>query len=159
MLYVQVDGNKKPKIISVQQIRKEYQKQGLELSLDQESLENLGVFPLVQDVEPPYNEDTEIVSYGEIYIDEDGLYRRGWEIKQLNRPAVEARVKNKRNEKIKKDVQAISALELELLSPEDKQRMLGYLQALKDIETQPGYPYNIDWPIKPDIDDLLLIKE
>ena len=55
-----------------------------------------------------------------------------------------------RNNELSRTVDQINTLMWESMSEEKKNAWRAYRQALLDVPQQPGFPYNIQWPVKPE---------
>ena len=73
----------------------------------------------------------------------DGVWTQQWETTQLPQDEVEHNIRNKRNYLLAQtDYLALSD---QTMSAE----MTTYRQALRDIPSQEGFPYNVSWPTRP----------
>lgn len=58
-------------------------------------------------------------------------------------------VRERRDWLLRTEVDSYNPIRWETLMPEQQDAMRGYRQALLDITTQPGFPWNVTWPVAP----------
>ena len=61
-----------------------------------------------------------------------------------------AQVRERRMYLLRTEVDAINPMRWETLTPEQQQSWRDYRQALLDVTTQAGFPWNVDWPVRPE---------
>jgi hypothetical protein len=59
------------------------------------------------------------------------------------------RVRDNRDFLLRSEVDALNPIRWELLSEEEKEAWRVYRQALLDVPQQEGFPWSIEWPVKP----------
>jgi hypothetical protein len=99
----------------------------------------------VEWVDPPsFNRDTERLYEG-APAQQDGQWRMNWVVSQIPADEMAAKVRKQRDAKL-------AATDWTQLadSPADKAVWATYRQALRDVPSQPGFPWNVQWPTQPE---------
>jgi hypothetical protein len=99
----------------------------------------------VEWVDPPsFNRDTERLYEG-APVQQDGQWRMNWVVAQIPAGEMAAKVRAQRDEKL-------AATDWTQLadSPVNKPTWATYRQALRDVPSQPGFPWNVQWPTQPE---------
>lgn len=78
---------------------------------------------------------------------QDGKWVMNWVVEQIPEAEMAAKVRDQRNQKLKDtDWTVIKALESNTPQSFD---MAAYRQALRDIPSQSGFPWTVNWPDQP----------
>lgn len=119
------------------------------LEISDESLECFGVYR-VHDAPPPE------VNYDEILLEQDpilsnGVWTKNWKVEKASAEEMEFRldhmsrmVRVDRNRRLA-DTDWVM-LEDANVSPELKEKYKEYRQALRDLSSQEGFPWAVEWP-------------
>lgn len=70
-------------------------------------------------------------------------------LRLINMTEKESEARQHRNVLLRKNVDSINPTRWELLSNEDKNKLIAYRQALLDVPQQSGFPETINWPVMP----------
>lgn len=143
MLVKVVDGKVDIFPYSINNLKKDNPNISFPLEINNNLLAEYSVFPVVTLDKPQCDLLTQYYSHGYPYLSIEGSWTVSWEV--FNKPQAEAEknVRDKRKSLIAEtDYLALSDT---TLTPE----MTAYRQALRDITTQEGFPYNVVWPVKP----------
>lgn len=97
--------------------------------------------PTVYEQVPEYDIGTQELT--PIVVEEETVYRRTFQIRDLTATELSSLLRDKRN-------QLLASTDQEALSDRSpSQEILAYRQALRDLTSQPEFPYNVVWPIMP----------
>lgn len=97
--------------------------------------------PTVYESIPEYDVGTQELT--PIIVEEENIYRRTFQIRNFTETELTALLRDKRNA-------LLATTDQEALSDRNpSQEILNYRQALRDITSQPDFPYNVVWPILP----------
>lgn len=131
-------------------LRSEYPNTSFPRKLSDELLESLGMVRVYEQDIPDYNPDTHTVVLNETPFQEDGVWKRGYQVIPLSAESLAAKeqeklefIRTERNRRLQ-DTDWM-ALTDNTLSPEWAE----YRQALRDITDQPGFPDDVEWPTPP----------
>ena len=109
---------------------------------DPEGLKEFNVYILEETLKPSFNPLTQTV------VEKDPILKNGswvqvFEVKDADQTLVEMRIRSERNN-------LLSETDYKALSDNNtSQEWIDYRQALRDITAQEGFPYSVEWPIKP----------
>jgi len=138
---------------TIQDLRQENSNTSFPVVLSDEMLANFGVFPVFESDKP----DTDRFSYavkrplpemvnGEWVVLWDVLAKSPESIAEQNEHQA-AKVRDSRNDKLSAtDWTQITDAPL---TTEQRAVWSSYRQSLRDLTAQPGFPWVIDWPVKP----------
>lgn len=120
------------------------------VNLDAATLAEWHVFPVSNTPKPSYDEKTEIVTE-DTPVFSNGAWVKNWkkvslspEEQQTVREMQEVRVRNQRNS-------LLSETDWRFRSDMNpSQAWIDYCQALRDITAQQGFPWDVQWPVKPE---------
>lgn len=138
---------------SIGQLRKDNPQVSFPRDLSPELLASYGVYPVTRTDRPDYNSITHDLSEGTPALIE-GVWTQTWEITAASQEEVDARfaswaaaVRSDRDQKLQEtDWIVIKSYERNESIPAEWEV---YRQALRDITTQQGFPYEVIWPPKP----------
>jgi len=116
-----------------------------------ETLASYGMVEVAEKPAPAYDPDTQFVEYGPVPVEEEGSWFLLPTVRELSPEqladryaAAASSVRGQRSTLLAEtDWTALTDV---VMSPE----MATYRQALRDITLQPGFPYNVTWPTKPE---------
>lgn len=105
-------------------------------------LEDYGVYPVVDAEIPVYDKNTHRAERSVSEV--DGQWKASWTVEPLLQGDAESNVRAIRDQKLSdSDWTQLSD------SPRDKVVWANYRQQLRDLPSQPGFPFTIDWPTPP----------
>jgi hypothetical protein len=122
----------------------EYPRHIGDIELDPAGMADYAPVELV--AQPPFNYETQYVQ--EKFPEQrDGKWYMAWEV--LQRPAedVAKHVRLQRNKRLA--ASDWSQLPDAPLTDEQRAQWAQYRRALRDIAEQPGFPYEVEWPVAP----------
>lgn len=100
---------------------------------------------------PAYDRNTQ--KYVELPpVQENGAWRQVWQVVEL--PAEEQqKIRDARSSEVRKRRDALLTqsdwTQMPDATVQDKAVWLSYRQALRDVPGQTGFPFNVDWPVRP----------
>jgi hypothetical protein len=135
--------NGQPKIYSIGQLHRENPQTSFPRQMPEELLSEYGVYTCARPEYPIFDWLTSRVVDGEFYQDASNGWFQGYVIENLFQDEAERNVRSHRDSLLQQtDWMALSD---NTITPENA----AYRQALRDITTQEGFPYNVVWPTKP----------
>lgn len=133
-----------PKKYTIDQLRKDNRNVSFPREIPDETLAEYDVYNLKLAQYPSYNKKTQNVEKGDVE-QVDGEWVQGWNVIDIPESALAEEVRAERDELLKKsDWTQIPDCTV------DKEVWATYRQALRDITTQEGFPFNITFPTKPE---------
>lgn len=138
-----VDGNIEKYPYTFQDLRKENPNISFPLNYsDPEGLKEYGVYIVVETSSPSFDYMTQsVVEKDPILQNEEWV--QVFEVENAAQHVAEMRVRTQRNNLLSDtDYKGLSD---NIMS----QEWIDYRQALRDITTQDGFPYSVEWPVKP----------
>lgn len=152
MLYVKVkDGVALKFPYGISDLRKENPNRSLPRKKSKTFLATAGMYPVVVEPVPPFDEKTQLVVRESLPKLVDGEWRLGYSVvektpeqREEHRNAASARVRKERNALLAQtDWIALSD------NAPMETKWVEYRSALRDLTDQPGFPYDVAWPTKP----------
>jgi len=136
---------------SVGDLRRDNPNTSFPKNISVQTMTSYGMVPVTQLAEPDHNPITHFVDYGPVPVRENGKWFllptvREFSAEQLadRHASAAASVRSTRSMLLAEtDWTALSDV---IIIPE----MATYRQALRDITSQPGFPHNVSWPVKPE---------
>ena len=136
--------------------RAENKNKSLPKVLNNDYLATEYVFPVYPTEKPEFNEATQqaIADANNPYLDEDGLWKYGWNVLDKTEIVIEhdtsikARQVRKERDVLLTECDWATLKAADTATPIDE-AWATYRQALRDITTQDGFPYTVTWPTKP----------
>jgi hypothetical protein len=130
-------------LYSIYELEREYPTTSFPANLTAETLVGYDVYPCTQATMPPYDGMTQNCDPGE-FISGVGGYSRVWAV--TNKPAEDAarNIRSHRN---------VLLAETDWMALSDNTATLEwatYRQYLRDVTSQTDFPYNVNWPVKPE---------
>lgn len=136
--------NGKPEQYSINQLRWDNPSTSFPKELSNELLAGYDVYPYSRPDQPAYDWMVSRIIDGSFTKSESGAWSQGYVIEQLHEAEAASNIRGYRDGQLQQtDWMALSDV---TMSPE----MAAYRQALRDITAQPGFPYNVIWPTKPE---------
>jgi len=135
--------NGQPEIYSIGQLRRDNPNTSFPKSPSDALLSDWGVYPYTVDDQPAFDYMTQTLTQTAL-AHVNGAWTQGWEVS--NRPTEDANrnIRNKRDNLLSQtDWMAMSD---NTMSP----AWTAYRQALRDVTAQPGFPFAVEWPAKPE---------
>lgn len=141
--YVKVSGdNVEAYPYSVAQLKKDNAGVSFPKAMSAELLESFGVYSVVMGDMPVANLTDDLV-FGSTPVKEDSVWKIQVTKTQKSAPDAERVVRDQRDALLQEtDWMALSDVTM-------SEEMTTYRQALRDITSQSGFPYDITWPTKP----------
>lgn len=99
---------------------------------------------------PTFNEKTHYLSEG-VPINENGVWKQTWVLTEFSTDEIQQHLLDKQEEKREKRNKLLKESDWSQLSdtPTNTAAWAVYRQALRDLPSQEGFPYNITWPTQP----------
>ena len=99
---------------------------------------------------PTFNEKTHYLSEG-VPINENGVWKQTWVLTEFSTDEIQQHLLNKQEEEREKRNELLKESDWSQLSdtPTNTAAWAVYRQALRDLPSQEGFPYNITWPTQP----------
>ena len=136
--------NGDPETYSIEQLHQDNPNVSFPREIPTKILAEYNVYPLTVADIPSYNELTEKAVL-DTPIEVDGVWIQNYSVVQLPEQEASALCRSVRNDKLSSSdwTQVADA-------PVDQTAWATYRQALRDITSQEGFPFNIIWPTKPE---------
>lgn len=136
-----VDGN--PEQYSVDQLRRDNPSTSFPVEPSAELLAGYGVHPYSRPDQPDCDWMTSRIIDGSFTKSKTGAWSQGYVVEQLPEAEAASNIRTMRNSLLQQtDWMALS----DVAMPPD---VAVYRQALREVTSQPGFPYAVVWPIKP----------
>ncbi len=133
--------NGTPQYYTLGQLRRDNPRTSFPRSIPEDVLAVYDVYPLAASAAPDIDHLTEFSTESVAQV--DGVWSQIWTVAQLPVDAASSQVRGHRNELLSStDWMALSDSTL-------TQEWALYRQALRDITSQAGFPYDVEWPAKP----------
>lgn len=111
-------------------------------------LASYDIYPFYVGGQPQFDDLVQDVVEGPFEQDASGLWAVTWIVENLPLAVAESNVRRRRDELLaQSDWVVIKATEAGGPIPPD---WIAYRQALRDVTSQAGFPYNVVWPAKPE---------
>ena len=136
-----------PENYTIGQLRRDNPNVSFPKDIPQSTLEAFGVYEVRELPRPTYNPETHYLTASDFY-QVDNQWQIHYNLEPLLRAQVEQTMRAKRDNLLNQS-DWIVAVSYEQLNPVP-QEWASYRQALRDIPTQQGFPYEIIWPVAPD---------
>ena len=112
-------------------------------SIPEETLNSYGVYTVTEVTKPTCNYAThEVVENDPVLT--DGVWTQSWSVNQRPTDVASGYIRNERNQRLA-DTDHHALSDTGAMTTE----MSTYRQALRDITSQSGFPFNVTWPTKP----------
>lgn len=136
--------------IGLQDLKQAHPNTSFTLPLVASELTDFGVVEVVDTDQPAFDPRTQRIEESSPVL-VDGVWRQQWSITSLSADEIQAiedsqaqSVRIERNRRLA-DCDWTQLID----APIDATPWVTYRQALRDITTQPGFPFNITWPTQP----------
>jgi hypothetical protein len=135
------DGQPQP--YSIGQLRADNPQVSFPSTIPADTLAEYDVYEVTETQPPSYDGVTQSLSQAAELV--DGAWTQVWTVTPLPQDQAEENVRSQRNDLLTRSdwTQVADA-------PVDKQAWADYRQALRDIPSQPGFPYSVVWPSEPE---------
>ena len=131
-----------PEIYSIGQLRRDNPQVSFPNLLSDKLLADWGVYPYTVQDQPTVDYMTQTLTAMPL-VEINGVWTQGWGVSNLSIEDASRNIRNQRDNLLQQtDWMALSDT---IMPPE----ITAYRQALRDITTQSGFPYSVEWPIKP----------
>lgn len=122
-------------------------------NIPDKTLAEYGAFRVFSDVHPPYDPTTQKVEEGIPFF--NGYTQRwtqSWKIVDMTQQEIELRTAARADQVRDERNRLIAESDWTQLqdTPVNKETWAIYRQALRDIPEQSGFPWNVEWPTKPE---------
>lgn len=132
-----------PETYTIGQLRRDNPNTSFPSKLDDATLAAYNVYSVKRTPAPTYDRLTEVISEGTPAL-VDGQWTQQWEKKQLAVGTASDNVRARRDELLaSSDWTQVQDV------PVDKATWAAYRSELRDLPSQPGFPYNVAWPTEP----------
>ena len=112
-------------------------------SIPEATLNSYGVYTVTEVTKPTCNYAThEVVENDPVLT--DGVWTQSWSVNQRPTDVASVYIRNERNQRLA-DTDHHALSDTGAMTTE----MSTYRQALRDITSQSGFPFNVTWPTKP----------
>ena len=136
-----------PSSYSIDQLRRDNPNTSFPNVISDEMLASYGVYPYTVPTAPSVDGKTQVAVRGDFTQDAQGNWTRSWLIEQLPQENAERNVRAYRDDLLaKSDWRVIKSYERSENLPAAWEL---YRQALRDITSQEGFPFNVTWPTEP----------
>ena len=134
------DGQPQP--YSLGQLRRDNPQVSFPATIPAATLAEYDVYEVTATQQPAYDGDTHTAAQAVELV--DGVWTQVWTVEPLPQEQVEANMRSIRGSKLAESdwTQVADA-------PVDKEAWAAYRQALRDVPSQPGFPYSVIWPEEP----------
>ena len=135
--------NGQPEIYSIGQLRRDNPQTSFPKSPSDALLTEWGVYPYTVQDQPTVDYMTQTLTPTAL-AEVDGAWTQGWEVSNLSVEDAERNIRSHRDNLLQQtDWMALSD---NTMTP----AWITYRQALRDLTAQPGYPFAVEWPTKPE---------
>lgn len=132
-----------PERYSLAKLRVDYNTVSFPKQLSEEILVSYDIYPYTRPDVPSYDSLTQNLTDGDFIQDANGNWILEWKVENLDLDQASGNVRMRRDE-------LISRTDWRFRSDMNpSQEWIDYCQALRDIPSQEGFPYNIVWPTEP----------
>lgn len=136
-----------PETYTIGQLRRDNPNVSFPKNIPEGTLEAFGVYTAKELPRPGYDPDTHYLKASDFYQVE-GKWQMHYYLEPLPQGQVETTMRDKRDNLLAQSDWIVSvSYEQQNPVPED---WASYRQALRDVPTQQGFPYEIIWPTKPE---------
>ena len=136
--------NGQPEKYTIGQLRRDNPNVSFPKRPSDELLADWGVFKVAPSMRPKHDSMAQTIREESI-VEIDGVWTQQWLVEDKPQETVEAIIRDRRNKLLEECdwTQVIDA-------PVDQTAWGAYRQALRDISSQEGFPYSVEWPRSPD---------
>lgn len=132
-----------PHPYSIYQLRQDNPQVSFPIDIPQDTLAEYGVFPLIVQAAPPHDPELEQLVLSD-YYQQDGMWQQHYVVQRRDVAVVTENILLKRNQLLQQSdwTQLVDA-------SVSKASWAQYRQALRDLDLQPGFPWEVQWPTPP----------
>ena len=136
---------------NISELSKEHPNVSFPSKPEQADLSSYGVYTVTTTAPPPFDNKTHRLVQGVTLV--DGVWTQTWTAQELPVEQASSNIRQERNRRLSETDWRIT-LEVEKAAVDNFGLQVPivwttYRQALRDITTQPGFPYNVTWPTEP----------
>jgi hypothetical protein len=142
-MYVKVTNNQPSKFpYTLADLRRDNPGTSFPADITNELLASFNVYPVAATPAPEFDSKTHRAKQGVELV--DSAWTQVWHLQELPEPQASANIRASRN-------QRLAACDWTQLpdAPVDHIKWATYRQALRDVSSQPGFPWNVEWPSQP----------
>ena len=142
-MYVKIVNNSVSKFpYNISDLKKENPNISFPNPITEDALVAFDVYPVTPTAPPEYDNKTHRVRQNVELI--DGIWTQTWSLQELPEQQASDNIRNERDRRlIKSDWTQLSDASV------DSTAWATYRQALRDLPSQDGFPFNITWPTQP----------
>lgn len=139
-----------PEKYSIGQLRRDNSQTSFAKTIPDSTLAEYGVYPYTQPTPPDYENLTEHLVEGDFEQDENGNWILPFVVEQLSLEKAGSNVRSIRDNLISTEIDTVNPMRWNAMTELQQQNWSDYRQALLDVPQQPGFPYSVEWPTKPE---------
>lgn len=141
-----VSGSPQP--YSIQRLRTDNYNTSFPKNFSADVLLAFDCYPYTRPAVPAIDHMTQDLNDAPFIQDAEGNWSRGWSVTQKPQADAEANVRTRRDELLaEKNHHLMAKIAIGTPVPSDVD---AYMQALRDVPNQAGFPYNVSWPTDPE---------
>ena len=142
-MYVKLTNNQPSKFpYTLADLRRDNPGTSFPADITNELMSSFNVYPVASTPAPEFDSKTHRAKQGVELV--DSAWTQVWHLQELPEPQASANIRASRN-------QRLAACDWTQLpdAPVDHIKWATYRQALRDVSSQPGFPWNVEWPSQP----------
>lgn len=142
-MYVKLTNNQPSKFpYTLADLRRDNPGTSFPADITNELMSSFNVYPVAATPAPEFDSKTHRAKQGVELV--DSAWTQVWHLQELPEPQASANIRASRN-------QRLAACDWTQLpdAPVDHIEWANYRQALRDVSSQPGFPWNVEWPSQP----------
>lgn len=142
-MYVKLTNNQPSKFpYTLADLRRDNPGTSFPADITNELMSSFNVYPVAATPAPEFDSKTHRAKQGVELV--DSAWTQVWHLQELPEPQASANIRASRN-------QRLAACDWTQLpdAPVDHIKWATYRQALRDVSSQPGFPWNVEWPSQP----------
>jgi len=144
-----INGNVEKYPYTIGNLRKDNPNTSFPKNPSDELLEGLGMFRVAKVDRPEYNHTKNIAEGTPVQV--NGVWTQVWNVTDATAEEIAERTAQQaQNVRSERDSKLAETDWMGLSDVTMPEAMATYRQALRDITSQEGFPYNITWPTKPE---------
>lgn len=151
MIYVKLnsDGDIEKYPYNLYDLNIDFPHTSFTIPVEETSLNNRNIFKVTETPKPNVNHTQEVVELSPIL--QNGVWVQVWEVVPATQEQLQVKYDNASYNIRKNRNDLLSACDWTQVadSPADKQAWATYRQALRDISSQPNFPWSVEWPVAP----------
>lgn len=150
-MYVKIENNQVAQYpYSIEQLREDSQNISFPAEISNDTLEEYGVYPVGYEPAPAYDPATQklVISSQPSFVNGSWVLTKSIENKTAEQIANDTATEGDKL-RVRRNVMLAQTDWCALSDVTMSTEMATYRQALRDLPTQEGFPYNVTWPTKP----------